>query len=35
MAEYASQVERLGDAPWRSADTLRPWQEGTAVEMTD
>ena len=34
MRAYVEEVERLGDiAPWQAEDVMRPWQEGTAVDL--
>jgi enoyl-CoA hydratase/carnithine racemase len=34
MKAYAEDVERLGDAaPWQVEERMRPWQEGTAVDL--
>jgi enoyl-CoA hydratase len=34
MKAYVEDVERLGDAaPWQAEERMRPWQEGTAVDL--
>ena len=34
MKAYADDVEQMGDAaPWQAEDRMRPWQEGTAVDL--
>jgi enoyl-CoA hydratase len=35
MAAVADQVESDGASPWASAETIGPWQEGTAVERPE
>jgi enoyl-CoA hydratase/carnithine racemase len=34
MNAYAEQVQQLGDAaPWQTEELMRPWQDGTAVDL--
>jgi enoyl-CoA hydratase len=34
MKAYAEQVEQLGDAaPWQTEELMRPWRDGTAVDL--
>jgi enoyl-CoA hydratase len=36
MRAYVEQVERLGEmAPWQAEEEMRPWQEGTAVDLVE
>jgi enoyl-CoA hydratase len=36
MKAYAEQVERLGElAPWQAEEEMRPWQDGTAVDLVE
>jgi enoyl-CoA hydratase len=36
MRAYAEQVERLGEmAPWQAEEEMRPWQDGTAVDLVE
>jgi hypothetical protein len=35
MAAFVAEVEELGGSPWVAAETIGPWQRGTAVDMNE